>query len=85
MGAELFHADRQTDGQAYLKKAIEVLRNFAKAPKNNENNTFAFSSVFFSFVKEIMLVHISYNIHINTFFMESILLREFVFWIKIFM
>jgi len=31
VGAELFHADRQTD----MKKLLVTFRNFAKAPKNS--------------------------------------------------
>jgi hypothetical protein len=34
VGAELFHADRRTDGQvAYLTKLIVAFRNFSNAPK----------------------------------------------------
>jgi len=33
VGAELFHEDRQTDGQTDMTKPIVVFRNFAKAPK----------------------------------------------------
>ena len=36
VGAELFHADRQTDGwtdrQGHMTKLIVVFRNFAKVP-----------------------------------------------------
>ena len=32
--AELFHADRLTDGRTGMKKLIDAFRNFAKAPKN---------------------------------------------------
>jgi len=31
VGAELFHADRQTEAQAHLTKVIFVFRNFVKA------------------------------------------------------
>jgi len=34
VGAELFHADRQTDGQTDMTKLIVTSRYFAKAPKN---------------------------------------------------
>lgn len=33
VGAELFHADGQTDGQADPVKLIVAFSNFAKAPK----------------------------------------------------
>ena len=37
---ELFHADEQTDGQAYrrtdMTKLIDVFRNFANAPKSHK-------------------------------------------------
>jgi len=33
-GAELFHADRQTDGQTDMTKLKVVFRNFANAPKS---------------------------------------------------
>jgi hypothetical protein len=32
--AELFHADRQTDEQTYMKKLIVAFCKFAKAPEN---------------------------------------------------
>jgi hypothetical protein len=32
--AELFHADRQADGQTEITKLIVTFRNFANAPKN---------------------------------------------------
>jgi hypothetical protein len=39
LGAELFHADRQTDrqtnGQTDMTNLIAVLRNFAKVPNND--------------------------------------------------
>jgi hypothetical protein len=34
VGAELFNADRQTDGRTDMTKLIVGFRNFAKAPKN---------------------------------------------------
>jgi len=34
VGAELFHTDRQMNGQADLMKLIAHFRNFANAPKN---------------------------------------------------
>ena len=34
VGAELFHADRRTDGQADMTKLIVAFRNFAKATKS---------------------------------------------------
>ena len=34
VGAELLHADRQTDRQTDTKKQIVAFRNFADAPKN---------------------------------------------------
>jgi len=34
VGAELFHTDRQTDGQTDMMNLIAVFRNFANAPKN---------------------------------------------------
>ena len=33
VGAESFHADRQTDGKTDMKKLIVAFRNFANAPK----------------------------------------------------
>ena len=33
VGAELFHADRRTDGQRGMKKLKVAFRNFTKAPK----------------------------------------------------
>ena len=33
VGAELFHADRRTDGQTDMAKPIVAFHNFAKAPK----------------------------------------------------
>ena len=33
MGAELFHADRRTDGQTDMTQLIVTFRNFANAPK----------------------------------------------------
>ena len=35
VGAELFHADRRTDGQTDMTKIIVAFRNFANAPKNS--------------------------------------------------
>ena len=35
MGAELFHADKQTDGQTDMTKLIVAFCNFANAPKNS--------------------------------------------------
>ena len=34
VGAELFHADEQTDGQIDTTKLIVAFRNFVNAPKN---------------------------------------------------
>jgi hypothetical protein len=34
VGAELFHADRRTDGEKDMKKPIVAFRNFANAPTN---------------------------------------------------
>ena len=34
LGAELFHADRQTDGQTEITKLIVAFRNFSDASKN---------------------------------------------------
>ena len=34
LGAELYHADRQTDGRADMTKLIFAFRSFANAPKN---------------------------------------------------
>ena len=34
VGDELFHADRQTDGQTDMTELIFTFRNFAKAPTN---------------------------------------------------
>ena len=36
MGAELFNADGRTDGHTDMTKLIDVFRNFAKAPKNDD-------------------------------------------------
>ena len=33
VGAELFHADRGTDGQIYMEQVIVAFRNFANATK----------------------------------------------------
>ena len=38
VGAELFHADRQT----YMTKLIVAFRNFAKAPKNGFSDLIVF-------------------------------------------
>ena len=37
MGAESFHAHRQTDGRTDMKKVIITFPNFANASKNNED------------------------------------------------
>jgi len=34
VGAEIFHADRRTNGQTGKTKLIVAFRNFAYAPKN---------------------------------------------------
>jgi len=34
VGAELFHANGQTDRQTDMTKLLVAFRNFAKAPKN---------------------------------------------------
>ena len=34
VGAELFHADRRTDGRTDMTKLIVVFRNFSNMPKN---------------------------------------------------
>jgi hypothetical protein len=34
VGAELFHAEWQTDGQTYMRKLTVAYRNIANAPKN---------------------------------------------------
>ena len=34
VGAELFHADGQTDGPSDMTKLTVTVRNFANAPKN---------------------------------------------------
>ena len=34
VGAELFYADRRTEGQTDMTKLIVAFRNFANAPKN---------------------------------------------------
>jgi hypothetical protein len=34
VGAELFHADKRTDGQTDMTKLIVAFRNFTNAPKN---------------------------------------------------
>jgi len=36
--AELFYADRRTDGQTDITKLRVAFRNFAKAPKNQSVN-----------------------------------------------
>ena len=38
LGAELFHADKQTDGRTDTTKVIVVFRNFANAPKKYKFN-----------------------------------------------
>ena len=35
VGAESFHADRQTDGWTYVTNTVVSFQDFAKAPKNN--------------------------------------------------
>jgi hypothetical protein len=35
VGAELFHADRQTDGRKDMTKIIVAFRNYANAPKSS--------------------------------------------------
>ena len=37
VGAELFHAERRTDGRTDMTKLIVVFRNFANAPKKKAN------------------------------------------------
>ena len=37
VGAELFHADRRTDGQTDMTKIIVAFRNFVNAPKEERN------------------------------------------------
>jgi hypothetical protein len=39
VGAELFHADGQRDGQTNMTKLIATFHNFANAPKNEQNNS----------------------------------------------
>ena len=34
VGAELFHADRRSDGQTHMTKLMAAFRNFANVPKN---------------------------------------------------
>jgi hypothetical protein len=36
VGAELFHADRQTNGQTDMTKITVAFRNFSNSHKNNE-------------------------------------------------
>jgi hypothetical protein len=40
VGAELFEADRQTDGRTDGTKLLVAFRNFANAPKNENNKQF---------------------------------------------
>jgi len=35
VGAELFHADRQTDGPTDRKELVVAFRNFSNGPKNS--------------------------------------------------
>jgi hypothetical protein len=42
--AEIFHADRRTDGRADMTKLTVASRNFANAPKNNKIFAFKFVS-----------------------------------------
>ena len=37
MEADLFHADRRTDGRTDMTKLIFAFRNFANLPKNMKN------------------------------------------------
>ena len=37
VGAELFHADVRADGRTDMTKLIVAFRNFANAPKTEEN------------------------------------------------
>jgi len=39
VGAEVFHADRRTDGRTDMTKLILAIRNFAKSPKNKLPNS----------------------------------------------
>jgi hypothetical protein len=39
VGAELFHADRHTNGQTDMTKPTVAFRNFANAPKDNTTDT----------------------------------------------
>ena len=38
VGAELFHADTQTDGRTDMKNLIVAFRHFSNAPKMESNN-----------------------------------------------
>jgi len=39
LGAELFHADRHTNGQTDMTESIVAFRNSANAPKDKKTNT----------------------------------------------
>jgi hypothetical protein len=42
VGAELFHADAQTEGQIHMTKLIVAFRSFSNAPKNLNNLSYYF-------------------------------------------
>jgi len=44
--AELFNADRQTDGQTDMRKLIIGFRNFANAPKIYQNKKYDITALF---------------------------------------
>ena len=69
VGAELFHADRQTDGQTDMTKLIVTSRYFAKAPKNghvwrSHSKDFLHNSVFSSGSACNKLLQMQYSLNL---------------------
>jgi hypothetical protein len=76
VGAELFHADRQTkrqiDGQTDMTKLIVAYRSFANAPKTNNFNGcvlgFLYSTVF-KIIPKILTYYLHHeNVSLNVKF-----------------
>ena len=57
VGAELFHADRQPDGQTYVTKLIVAFRNFVMAPKSD----LSYKTLFTSATRTLLLFQATTN------------------------